>query len=193
MTVLQLGRRLPRRTHYPTLAPMPDEPTVNPVNPVPTAARSEVRDALDENFDDLRRLLDRLLDDQLDARLAPREWSVREILLHVIHSERWIQPQLLLLRRAVAPQLLVPQVGGVTLPDPDANPSLAELRWGLTVVREDTLRLLERLSHDQLREPANMELDGDIVDTSIRTLAFTAADHQLFHLRQIQRTLGLAR
>ena len=172
---------------------MLDEPSVNPVNPVPIAAHSEVVHALDENFDDLRRLLDRLLDEQLDARLAPPEWSVREILLHLIHSERWIQPQLLLLRRAVAPQLLVPQVGGITLPDTEANPSLAELRWGLTAVRDDTMRLLERLTHNQLREPANMELDGDIVDTSIRTLAFTAADHQLFHVRQIQRTLGLPR
>ncbi len=172
---------------------MSGEPSVNPVNPVPTAGAGDVLRALDENFTDLRSLLDRLADDQLDARLAPSEWSVREILLHLIHSERWIQPQLLLLRRSVAPQLSVPQVGGVTLPDTEADASLAELRWGLTAVREDTVRLLARLSHDQLREPANMELDGDIVDTSIRTLAFTAADHQLFHVRQIQRTLGLSR
>lgn len=172
---------------------MSDDPSVNPVNPVPTAEAAQVLDALNENFAELRDLLDRLLDEQLDVRLAPPEWSVREILLHLIHSERWIQPQLLLLRRAVAPQLPVPQVGGVTLPDTEANASLAELRWAITAVREDTIRLLNRLSHDQLREPANMELDGDIVDTSIRTLAFTAADHHLFHVRQIQRTLGLPR
>ncbi len=170
---------------------MADDPSVNPVNPLPTAAAADLLNALDENFSELRQQLDRLLDDQLDARLASSEWSVREILLHLIHSERWVQPQLLLLRRSVAPQLPIPQVGGVTLPDTEANASLAELRWGITAVREDTLRLLDRLSHDQLREPANIELDGDIVDTSIRTLAFTAADHQLFHVRQIQRTLGL--
>ncbi len=137
-------------------------------------------------------MIDHCRDDQLSARLAPSEWSVREILLHVVHSERWLQPQLMLLRREVAPQLPVPQVGGITLPDTESDASLPELRWALTSVREDTQRLLVDLTDDQLREPANIELDGDILDMSLRTIALTAADHQLFHVRQIQRTLGLA-
>ncbi len=118
---------------------------------------------------------------------------MREILLHVIHSERWLHPQLMLLRRAVAPQLTVPRVGGVNLPDTESGSSLPELRWALTSVREDTERLLADLSADQLREPANLELDGEVLDMSLRTIALTAADHQLFHVRQIQRTLGLPR
>ena len=128
----------------------------------------------------------------MSERLSPNEWSVREILLHVIHSERWLQPQLMLLRREVAPQLAIPRVGGVTLPDTESEASLAELRWALTSVREDTERLLGDLSPDQLREPANLELDGEVLDMSLRTIALTAADHQLFHVRQIQSTLGIA-
>ena len=137
-------------------------------------------------------LLDRCRDDQLAARLSHTEWSVREILLHTIHSERWLHPQLLLLRREVAPHLPVPNVGGVTLPDTDAQPSLPELRWALTSVRDDTNRLLDGLSPELLKEPGNLELDGEILDMSLRTIALTIADHQLFHIRQIQRTLGLA-
>ena len=148
--------------------------------------------ALEQNFDELRALLDVIDDNSLEQRLTPAEWSVREILLHLVHSERWLHPQLMLLRREVAPQLAVPQIGGVTLPDTESNPSLAELRWALTSVREDTGRLLDDLSADQLREPANIELDGDVLDMSLRTIALTAADHQLFHVRQIQRTLGIA-
>jgi len=97
----------------------------------------------------------------------------------------------MLLRREVAPQLAVPAVGGVHLPDTEREASLAELRWALTSVREDTERLLGDLSEDQLREPANIELDGEVLDMSLRTIALTAADHQLFHVRQIQRTLGI--
>ena len=152
-----------------------------------------VRAALEQNFSELRSLLDRCQDEQLDERLAPAEWSIREILLHLVHSERWLHPQLMLLRREVAPQLSIPAVGGVTLPDTDSNASLPELRWALTNVREDTERLLADLTADQLREPANLELDGDVLDMSLRTIALTAADHQLFHVRQMQRTLGIAR
>ena len=136
-------------------------------------------------------LLDRCRDDQLAARLSPAEWSVREILLHTIHSERWLHPQLLLLRREVAPHAPVPNIGGVTLPDTDAETSLPELRWALTSVRDDTTRLLDGLGPDLLKEPGNLELDGEILDMSLRTIAFTIADHQLFHIRQVQRTLGL--
>ncbi len=124
--------------------------------------------------------------------MTPSEWSVREILLHLVHSERWLHPQLMLLRREVAPQLAIPPVGGVTLPDTESDASLPELRWALASVREDTARLLVDLTSAQLREPANLELDGDALDMSLRTLALTAADHQLFHVRQIQRTLAVA-
>ena len=151
-----------------------------------------VQAALAENFGELRALLDLCSDDSLGQRLTPAEWSVREILLHLVHSERWLHPQLMLLRREVAPGLAVPRVGGVTLPDTETDASLPELRWALTSVREDTERLLDGLSGAQLREPANIELDGDVLDMSLRTLALTAADHQLFHVRQIQRTLGIA-
>lgn len=150
-----------------------------------------VQGALAQNFEELRTLLDACSDERLDERLGPAEWSVREILLHVVHSERWLHPQLMLLRREVAPQLPIPPVGGVNLPDTESEASLPELRWALTSVREDTERLLADLSSDQLREPANIELDGDVLDMSLRTIALTAADHQLFHVRQIQRTLGI--
>ncbi|MDE2746336.1 MAG: DinB family protein [Chloroflexota bacterium] len=150
-----------------------------------------VRAALEQNFDELRALLDMCGDEQLCERLGEGEWSVREILLHLVHSERWLHPQLMLLRREVAPHLPIPRVGGVTLPDTESEASLPELRWALTSVREDTERLLADLSPDHLREPANFELDGDVLDMSLRTIALTAADHQLFHVRQIQRTLGI--
>ncbi len=142
------------------------------------------------NLQALGALLDSLSEDDLQRRLAPNEWSVAQILLHLIHAERWLQPQLLELRRAVAPALPVPSIGGITLPDTESKLSLAELRWAAAAVREDTLRLLDGLDSAQLREPANVSVDGDIIDLSLRTMALTVADHQLFHLRQIERTLG---
>ena len=84
----------------------------------------------------------------------------------------------------------MPGIGGVTLPDTESKLSVAELRWAGAAVREDTLRLLDGLERRQLREPANVSVDGDVIDLSLRTMALTVADHQLFHLRQIERTLG---
>ena len=158
----------------------------------------DVLGELRANFEALGALLDQLAEDDLAQRLAPQEWSVAEILLHLIHAERWLQPQLLELRRAVAPASAVPSIGGVTLPDTESKLSVAELRWAGTAVREDTVRLIDGLDRRQLREPANISLDGspdgsggvEVIDLSLRTMALTIADHQLFHLRQIERTLG---
>lgn len=162
-----------------------NDPSVSSVN-----AYRIVQSALRENFDDLRALLDAIGDGDLTRRLTPEDWNVREILLHVVHTERWLQPQLMELRRVVAPALALPMVGGVTLPDSESEASLAELRWALTSVREDTERLLSDLTPSQLREPGNLEIDGETLDLSLRSMALTAADHQLTHVRQIQRTLG---
>ena len=161
---------------------MSEEPSAN----APEAVLGVLRD----NFEELRGLLDSLELDDLDRRLAEHEWSVREILLHVLHAERWLHPQLLELRRAVAPAGALPAAGGVRLPDSEADPDLNELRWALGSVREDTERLVQGLGVAQLREPANVEIDGETVDLSLRTMVLTAADHQLFHVRQIERTLG---
>ena len=145
---------------------------------------------LRENLAELNALLATVATDELETRFSPDEWSVREILLHVIHAERWTHPQLLELRQAVDPDGETPAIGGVTLPDTEANADLNELRWALNAVREDTLRLLQGLVPAQLREPANVEVAEELVDISFRTMVLTAADHQLFHVRQIARTLG---
>ena len=48
---------------------------------------------LRENLDELSAVLAQVPPEALDARLDDDEWSVREVLLHVIHAERWLQPQ----------------------------------------------------------------------------------------------------
>ena len=149
-----------------------------------------LRAVLRENMAELIVVIDALAPAELDHQLSEEEWTVREILLHVIHAERWMQPQMLDLRRSVAPMLPMPPSDPVTLPDPTAMPDLSELRWGMGAVREETERLLNGLTPAQLREPAMLGDDEDAVDISFRTLLLTLADHQLFHVRQIQHTLG---
>ena len=150
----------------------------------------QISDALSRIRDELLALLDAVPEDALGSRLAEGEWSVREIVLHAVHSERFLHPAMLELRRSVAPALPIPRTGGVTLPDTEAEAGAAELRWALTSVRGDTERLFDGLGPDQLREPAEVDFGEEIFEMSLRTLAFTLADHQLFHLRQIERTLG---
>ena len=163
---------------------LPIEATLAAVSdPAIDAALTQIRDAL-------LALLDGVSEPELGRRLADGEWSVREIILHAVHSERFLHPAMLELRRAVAPALPIPRTGGVTLPDTEAEASAAELRWALTAVREDTERLMSALAVEQLREPAEVDFGEDVFEMSLRTMAFTIADHQLFHLRQIERTLG---
>lgn len=146
---------------------------------------------LGENLTEMNALLDRLSDTDLDRRLTVDEWSVREIVLHVIHAERWLQPQLLELRRTITAPLPVPAIGDVRLPEAASRPGLNELRWAVNAVRDDTRRTLAGLEPAQLREPANLGADEEAVDVSLRTMFLTVADHQLFHVRQIERTLGI--
>lgn len=160
----------------------PDSPSA--ANEAPALAQ-----VLAENLAELESALDTLRSDDLTRRAAPDEWSIREILLHLIHAERWLHPQLYELRATIAPGP-PPAVGGVTLPDAESAPDLNELRWAVNAVREDTLRLLEGLTPAQLREPANVEVAGEVVDVSFRTMILTVADHQLFHVRQIAGVLG---
>ena len=153
-----------------------------------------LRMVLEENLGEMLTVIDAMTPDEIDARLDDDSWSIREILLHVIHSERWLQPQLLAIRRTVAPALSVPVDDGLALPSPDTDPDVNELRWALNAVREGTERLLDGLSAAQLREPADVPVEeaGDdaTVDVSFRTMLLTVADHQLFHVRQLQQTLG---
>lgn len=147
-----------------------------------------LKQTLRENLDELLTVLTRVTPEALDARLDDDEWSVREVVLHVIHAERWLQPQLSELRWAVS-EKPPPLIGGITLPDHDSDPDLNELRWAINAVRDDTARLLDGLTAEELREPANVEVAGDIIDFSFRTMLLTVADHQLFHVRQIERLL----
>jgi len=149
-----------------------------------------LRGALAENLGELTVLLATVTGADLDTRLGDEEWSVREILLHLLHAERWLLPQLTELRRSVAPALPLPPTDVVQLPEPEQMPDENELRWAVNAVRAETERLLNGMSAAQLREPANLDIDDDAIDVSFRTMLLTAADHQLFHVRQIQRTLG---
>ncbi len=150
---------------------------------------------LAENLTELTATVERLTPSDLDRRLAPEEWSVREVLLHVIHAERWLQPQLAKLREAMAPDRAALLSDSIRLPAADSAADVNELRWAVNAVREDTRRLLEGLEPAQLREPGIVEVAGEAedapqgVDVSIRTLLLTIADHQLFHVRQLERIL----
>ena len=150
---------------------------------------------LAENLRELTATIERLTPSDLDRRLAQAEWSVREVLLHVIHAERWLQPQLAELREAVAPERAALLSDAVRLPAADSAADVNELRWAVNAVREDTCRLLEGLEPAQLREPGIVEVAGETedasqgVDVSLRTLLLTIADHQLFHVRQLERIL----
>ena len=158
--------------------------------PLPANAPDAIAAVLRENLAELSALLDAVRPADLAIRLGEDEWSVAEILLHLVHAERWMQPQVLDLRQAVAPALAVPAYEPLHLPEGDPPPEINELRWAVRAVREETLQLLRGLTATHLREPGLLGDDEEAVDISLRTMLLTIADHQLFHVRQIQRTLG---
>ena len=113
----------------------------------------------------------------------------------MIHAEHWLQPQLADLRETVAPDRPALLSDATSLLATDSAADVNELRWAINAVREDTCRLLNGLEPAQLREPGIVEVAGETedasqgVDVSMRTLLLTIADHQLFHVRQLERIL----
>jgi uncharacterized damage-inducible protein DinB len=137
---------------------------------------------LRDNLDVVKQTLSHLGDEQLSTPHAPGEWTIKEILLHVVDDERIYAYRALRFARNDATDL-----PGFDQ-DPYATYSEANTRSRDSLfaeydsVRAATLTLFENLPDAAFTRAGTA--DGNRV--SVRALAYHIAGHELHHLNSIR-------
>jgi hypothetical protein len=143
--------------------------------------------SLSRQLDETLALLDGVSESQAGHRYAPDKWSVRELVGHVIDTERiFAYRALRFARNDKTPLSGYEQDGYIVNASFDAYP-LSELASEFEHVRRSTLFMLKHLNEEawERRGTAN---DSEV---SVRALAHIIAGHELHHM-EILRTKYLA-
>jgi hypothetical protein len=124
-------------------------------------------------------LLSGLREEQGELRYAPDRWSVKELIGHIIDTERMFAYRALRFARNDATPLQGFEQEDYVGNAPHARCRMADLAEELGVVRRSTICLLRSLDQDAwLRRGA-----ANANEISVRALAYVAAGHELHHIR----------
>jgi uncharacterized damage-inducible protein DinB len=146
-----------------------------------------LRHMLDE-LGAIRALVAPLTEEQLTTPCAPGEWTIKEILAHIVDDERIISYRAL--RFARGDQTLLPEFD----PDLYARHSGANARGldaileELAYVRGATVALFQGLEEEAFDRRGVMA--G--YPTSVRALVYHIAGHGTLHVESIKRNYGLS-
>lgn len=135
--------------------------------------------ALAATPDDLTRMLKGVKNDSLHQRLSEKEWSIGDVVDHLIYVEVRYQDRLRKVVDEDRPEL------SYIRPNEDAHDRDAgaeTLRERFKLEREKTLDYLRSLSHGDWQRPAVHEIWGD---TNVRYLVQSMVDHDTEHLNQM--------
>jgi uncharacterized damage-inducible protein DinB len=137
---------------------------------------------LRDNLDVVKAAVSHLSDEQLCTPHAPGEWTIKEILLHVVDDERIYAYRALRFARNDATDLPgFDQDPYATYSEANAR-SLDSLFAEYDSVRAATLTLFENLPDAAFTRAGTA--DGNRV--SVRALAYHIAGHELHHLNSIR-------
>ncbi|MFE8697255.1 DinB family protein [Cytobacillus sp. FJAT-53684] len=137
---------------------------------------------LNEQVEDTIQLLNHISDEQSLFRYAPGKWSVKEVVGHVVDTERIMAYRLLCIARGETvslpgydDQVYVQNAEFDRLP-------LKELIENLRVVRQSTIQLLKELDTKAWIRIGNA--NGS--DVSVRALAYIIAGHERHHRQLVK-------
>jgi uncharacterized damage-inducible protein DinB len=131
---------------------------------------------------ELRRLLAGLSDEQALLRYAPGKWSLKEMLVHMLDTERIFAYRALRIARGdTTPLPGFEQDDYVPASGADARP-LAGILAEYDTVRAASLSLLESFGPEQIRQQGTAS--GQPV--SVRAMAYILAGHEAHHLHILQ-------
>lgn len=118
-----------------------------------------------------------ILPNKLSYSYAEGKWTLAEVILHCIDTERIFQYRLLRIARNDKKDLAGFDQD-IYVPYSDAsNRSLSSLITEYTIVRNSTILLIENISNDNLQNSGT--IDGNII--SARALGFIICGHQYHH------------
>lgn len=119
-------------------------------------------------------------------RPDPEEWSITQILCHLLESERTIQlPRLKRILNENNPFIVNPRPPGPDLPVCDED-GLAVARRFVSA-RQETLAFLQTISPESWSRPARHSIFGL---TTLLEMSHFTAQHDRLHLNQLCQTMG---
>jgi uncharacterized damage-inducible protein DinB len=133
------------------------------------------------------KFVSRLSKKQLKGKYAPGKWTIREILLHIIDSERIFSYRALRIGRGDTTPLPGFEQDDYTSYSRANERSVASILEEYRTVRKATLSLFKTFSEEDLLRKGTA--NGNLV--SVRALLYHLAGHELHHLQIIkERYLG---
>ena len=162
--------------------PAPTEHAPEFSNYVELVADGDIIETLEQEIENSLSLLRTIPQDKANFRYAPEKWSVKELLGHLIDSERIFSYRAL--RFARNDQTPLPgyeQNDYVRNADFDGR-SLADMAEEFSTVRRATIQLFRPLNETEWlrRGKANEN------DISVRALAYIIAGHELHHMEVLR-------
>ncbi|HLY61684.1 MAG TPA: DinB family protein [Terriglobia bacterium] len=145
---------------------------------------ADILKTLKEQVDDSLALLMSTAEEKGDYRYGPGKWSVREVVGHIIDTERIMGYRALRISRNDATPIEGFEQDDYIRHGPFQNARLRDLAQEFGCVRHSTLYLFQRLDQDAWlrRGVANK------AEVSVRALAYIIAGHELHH-RKILKEL----
>jgi hypothetical protein len=142
---------------------------------------------LRQQMGDTNSLLKRVSEDQGNFRYADGKWSVKEVLGHLVDSERVFAYRALRVARNDQTPLAGFEQDDYVRNGPFARLSLTELIEDFTAVRQSSLSLFGNLDEEvwSRRGTANNSV------ISVRALAYIVAGHELHHRHILKEKYGL--
>jgi uncharacterized damage-inducible protein DinB len=143
---------------------------------------NDVIHALEEQRPVTASLFERLTDRQADYRYAPEKWSIKEMLGHVIDTERIMSYRALRIARDDKKPLAGFEQDDYVRAAQSGRRTLADLLEEFNAVRQATLLLFRSLEPEawMRRGSANEK------EISVRALAYIIAGHELHHRKILQ-------
>jgi uncharacterized damage-inducible protein DinB len=144
---------------------------------VELVASHEILNVLENQIKETAALLKGLTEDQANFRYASGKWSVKEVVGHMVDTERIMSYRALRIARGdVTPLPGFDENAYMVHSEFDARP-LESLLYDFSVVRRATLNLLERLPKDAWSRTGIVSQH----EITVRAIGFIIAGHELHH------------
>jgi hypothetical protein len=142
----------------------------------------DILTTLKEQVDDSLALLMSVGEEKVDFRYAPGKWTTKEVVGHIIDTERIMGYRALRISRKDATPIEGFEQDDYVRHGPYQNSRLRDLAEEFACVRHSTLHLFRRLDLDAwLRKGV-----ANKAEVSVRALAYIIAGHELHHFKMLR-------
>ncbi|MEM7111664.1 MAG: DinB family protein [Chloroflexota bacterium] len=141
---------------------------------------------LSDNLEATKQFIATFPDDFLAKPHAPNEWTIKEILVHIIDDERIYAYRALRFARNDFTELPGFEQDDYIIPSRANERTIEDILAELTAVRLATLSLYQNLPEETLTRAGIAS--GNIM--SVRTIAYHIAGHELHHMNSIRENYG---